>query len=118
MDSGNLRRGAVPDPRGEVSELLPPGVEVPGLALCSLDIPGEHVQSWISALNVARLTLSTRFELEDNDMAEPDAEGPDDDETDIEALEEDFDPATVFDMRRIAAASFHRPGSLQPILLE
>jgi hypothetical protein len=118
QDIGNLRLGADPDPRGEDSELLPPGLDVPGLAMCTLDIPGNHVQAWISALNVARLTLSTRFELEDNDMAEPDDEDLDDDETDIEDLEEDFDPANVFDMRRIAVAQIHLLGFLQQMLIE
>ena len=104
QDIGNLRLGTDPDPRGEDTELLPPG-----LAMCSLDIPGKHVQAWISALNVARLTLSTRFELEDMDMTEPD----DDDE-----LDEEEDDENVFDMRRIAIAQVHLLGFLQQMLVE
>jgi len=100
QDIGNLRLGSDPDPRGEDSELLPPG-----LAMCSLDIPGKHVQAWISALNVARLTLSTRYGLEDTDMAEPDDE-------------EDDDSEELFDERRIAVAQVHLLGFIQQMLIE
>ena len=77
-----------------------------GLALWSIDIPAEHLQGWISALNVARLTLSEKFKVEDGDMAEPDDEELDDDE--IERLDE----------KRFAVARIHLLGWLQQMLIE
>ena len=64
------------------------------------------MQAWISALNVARLTLSTRYELEDSDMAEPDD------------AEDDDDSDEVFDARRIAVAQVHLLGFIQQMLIE
>jgi len=109
-DIGNLRLGPDPDPTGDSGDLLPPG-----LAMCSLDIPGEHVQGWISALNVARLTLSTRFEVEDTDMVEPDL-GEEDEDEEIEAEDESFEE--VFDTKRIAIAQIHLLGFIQQMLIE
>ena len=54
-------------------------------------------------MNVARLTLSSRFGVADTDMEEPDA----DDETD-----------DGFDTRRIAIAQIHLLGFIQQMLVE
>ena len=99
-DIGNLHLGPDPDPRGEDGDAL-----FGGLAMCTLDIPEKHVQAWISALNVARLTLSCHFGVEDTDMQEPDLDDEDED-----------DPG--FDARRIAIAQIHLLGFVQQMLVE
>jgi hypothetical protein len=77
-----------------------------GLALWKLDIPAGHVQGWISALNVARLTLATRYGLADDDMEEP--------EDDLDEPSGDPD----IEARRFAIARIHLLGWIQQMLIE
>jgi len=116
-DIGNLRIEA-----GEASVL--DGIEMPdgmdemdvdeddveialsgALAMGRLDIPVAHVQAWISALNIARLTLSTRFTVADDDMGDLDPEEEEDDEV-------------LFSPKRIAVAQIHLLGFLQQMMIE
>jgi hypothetical protein len=78
--------------------------EATDLSVWQLDIPETHIQGWISALNVARLTLSSRYTLEDEDMVEP--EEPED------SAEPDFDE------KHFAVARVHLLGWLQQLLIE
>jgi len=105
-DLGNLRVGSTSD--ANVAEDLDDDAILGGLAFCTLEIPVEHVQAWISALNVARLTLSTSFDLEDTDMEEPEDEEAEGDDA--------GDP--MFDTRQIAVAQIHMLGFLQQMLIE
>lgn len=82
-----------------------PDEEAGGLALWELHIPTQHVQAWISALNVARLTLSEKFKVHEDDMVEPD--------------DEDLDPeADEWSEKRFAIARIHLLGYLQQMLIE
>jgi len=64
-----------------------------------LEIEGKHVPAWISGLNVARLTLGARHEIEEGDMAE-------------EFVPDDWDEKDV------AVAKIHLLAWLQQLLIE
>ncbi|MHC4938393.1 MAG: DUF2017 family protein [Planctomycetota bacterium] len=80
-----------------------PDEDAGGLALWNLDIPAQHIQAWISALNVARLTLSEKHKVHEGDMEEPDE------------LDEEEDE---WSEKRFAVARIHLLGYLQQILIE
>jgi len=82
-----------------------PGEEDPGMPLWILDIPENHIQAWISALNVARLTLSEKHGVGEAEMT---------------AIEEDeFDPdSDEWSEKRFAVARIHLLGYLQQMLIE
>ncbi|MHC4409943.1 MAG: DUF2017 family protein [Planctomycetota bacterium] len=82
-----------------------PDEDASGMALWELLIPEQHVHGWISALNVARLTLSEKFKIAEGDMIEPD-----DEELDPEAVE--------WSEKRFAVARIHLLGYLQGMLIE
>ena len=83
-----------------------------GLAFWTLEIPAAHVQAWISALNVARLTLSTRFAVEDDELFEEEQELLEgDDEATRERRRE-------LETKQLAITSIHLLGYLQQMLIE
>ena len=109
-DLGNIGRVELPP----TSEQADDPVELMDeLALWKLDIPVGHVQAWISALNVARLTLSTRFAIEDDDMGEGD-DAEDDGEEDGGAENE----PPEFDVRSFAITRVHLLGWIQQMLID
>ena len=105
QDLGNIGRIELPPPSEDEED---PMEVLGGLALWSLEIPVGHVQAWISALNVARLTLSTRFAVEDGDMEEKD---------DQEDGGSEEDPPE-FDMRTFAITRIHLLGWIQQMMIE
>ena len=72
-----------------------------GRVAWNLDIPATHIQAWISALNVARLTLFEKFEVCETEMKES----------------HERDPGER-DEKRIAIARIHLLGYLQQMLIE
>jgi hypothetical protein len=115
------------------------------LSVWQIDIPETHIHAWISALNVARLTLSSRYTIEDDDMAEP--EELSEPEEDLESgehsepgelpeSEEPLEPGDhlapealpepeahddtelEFDEKHFAVARIHLLGWLQQLLIE
>ena len=82
--------------------------EATDLSVWQLDIPEAHIHGWISALNVARLTLSSRYTVEDGDMVEP--------EGDTEEPEDATGPE--FDEKHFAVARIHLLGWLQQLMIE
>jgi len=76
-----------------------------GLAFWTLDIPANHIQAWISALNVARLTLAETHEIGEDDMGG--------------LSEEDLDPETEqWTEKQLAGERIHMLGYLQQLLIE
>jgi len=96
----------------DIGTMAPSSVEAKeatDFSVWQLDIPETHIQGWISALNVARLTLSSRYTIEDDDMLEPDG---DIDEGDGDTGEPEFDK------KHFAVARVHLLGWLQQLLIE
>jgi hypothetical protein len=81
-----------------------PEEEPAGLVLWSLAIPADHIQAWISALNVARLTLSEKYGIDEDDMLDHD------EPIDLESEE--------WNEKHFALARIHLLGYLQQMLIE
>lgn len=79
-----------------------------GMGTWRLEIPPEHVNAWISALNAARLTLGAIHGIESEEDLRVGEEGP----------EDEGDPADPPEAeRRLAVTKIHLLGELQAMLI-
>ncbi|MEM8885856.1 MAG: DUF2017 family protein [Planctomycetota bacterium] len=88
----------------DIEELGPTEDEEAGPAFWELAIPEKHIQAWISALNIARLSLATKYGVEGADIEEL-----------IDLNEDESEEAAE---RRYAITRVHLLGWLQQLLIE